>query len=411
MRNLDFDVLLIGTDINAYYMARNFHEAYGIKVNLLGKVPMKFTTYSTICNVVIEPNLWDNEIFKARLAEYGASMTQGKKTILVATNDTYVRMIVENAEFLSQWYVFNHINEEQLNNLVLKENFYKRYENSNIINIPKTYSYKCHTDQLDINKVKELAFPLIVKPADTVKWYEHEFDNRAKVYKPETLGELQKIISDAETAGYRETLIIQQFIAGDDSHLFDSMFYVSSDGDIQLQTFAQIGLQEHNPLDIGSCTVLVNGYNQFNNTDEIKDNLKQFLIDIKYRGICEFDLKYDPNRKKFYVFEINPRQARCGYYLTACGHNLANYLVNDLIYGKKSEFTFITKEQALSFVPLHVIKKHISNKAYTDKVLALHQKGAFTRVLDYKGDKCLKRKLWLKLRDLKYAKKYKKHQW
>ena len=409
MSNLDFDVLLIGTDINAYYMARNFHEAYGMQVNLLGKVPMKFTTYSTICNVVIEPNLWDNDVFKARLAEYGDAQT--KKIVLVATNETYVRMVVENATFLRQWYVFNYVDEAQLNNLILKENFYRLYENSNMINIPKTYSYQCNTDQLDIEKVKELAFPLVVKPADTVKWYEYEFENRAKVYKAETLEQLQKIIFDAERAGYSETLIIQQFIAGDDSHLFDSMFYVASDGDIQLQTFAQIGLQEPSPAEVGSCTVLINGYNQFNNTDEVKDSLKQFLKSINYRGICEFDLKYDPNRKKFYVFEINPRQARCGYYLTACGHNLATYLVDDLIYGKKSDFTFITKEQALSFVPLNIVKKYIKNQAYIDKVLELHKKGDFTRVLNYKGDKCLKRKLWLKLRDFKYAKKYEEHQW
>ena len=409
MSKIDFDVLLVGTDINAYYMARNFHEAYGIKVDLLGKVPMKVTSYSTICNVILEPSLWDKETFKARLAAYAT--TKNKKIILVATNETYVRLVVENAEFLRQWYVFNYVDEELLNTLILKENFYQLYEQSDIIHIPKTYTYKCNADQLDIEKVKELEFPLVVKPSDTVKWYEYEFENRAKVYKPETLEALQKIITDAEAAGYSGSLIIQQFIAGDDSYLFDSMFYVTSDGEPILQTFAQIGLQEPDPTEVGSCTVLINGYNQFDNTDEVKDSLVQFLKSINYRGICEFDLKYDPNRKKFYVFEINPRQARCGYYLTACGHNLAKYLVDDLIYQKQKSFTFVTEERALSFVPLNVAKKHISNQAYVDKVLALAKEGKLTRVLDYKADTCLKRKLWLRLRDFRYAKKYERNKW
>ena len=413
MRNLDFDVLVLGTDINAYYMARNFHEAYGIKVNLLGKVPMKFTSYSTICNVVIEPDLWQPEIFKSQLAKYPFqnAANQGKKIILVATNETYVRLVVENAQFLSEWYVFNYVDEELLNNLILKNNFYKLYENSAIINIPKTYAYQCNCDELDVERVHELEFPLVVKPADTVKWYEYDFSNQAKVYKVKNLEALKKIIADAEASGYSEALIIQQFIAGDDTHLFDSMFYVDSTGEPVLQTFAQIGLQEPTPIEVGSCTVLVNGYNQFENTDEVKDSLAQFLKSINYRGICEFDLKYDPNRKKFYVFEINPRQARCGYYLTTCGHNLATCLVDDLIYHKKPEFTFITSEQALSFVPLYIVQKYVRNQAYIEKVLALKKAGRLTRVLNYKGDLSLKRKLWLFVRDFKYARKYKENNW
>jgi D-aspartate ligase len=200
MNNPDFDVLLIGTDINAYYMARNFHEAYGMTVNLLGKVPMKFTSFSKICNLIIEPNLWDQEVFRQRLQEYGQK--SGKKIVLVATNETYVRMVVENAEFLKQWYVFNYPDLELMNNLILKENFYATYGDSELINVPQTYAYRCNADELDADRVAELEFPLIVKPADTVKWYEYEFENRAKVYRPETLEELQKIIRDAEAAGY-----------------------------------------------------------------------------------------------------------------------------------------------------------------------------------------------------------------
>jgi len=404
----DFNVLLIGTDINAYFMARNFHEKYGIVVNIIGKVAMNFTSYSTICNVQIEPNLWDDDVFRRRLSEFGKA--QDKKTILVGTNDTYVRMIVENAEFLHEWYLFNYVDKPLLDTLLLKEKFYKIYENSNL-HIPKTYFYLCKESGLDLVQVQKLEFPLIVKPSDNVKWSNHEYPGQAKVYKPESLSELEKIINDVENAGYDGTLIIQEYIEGDDTHLFDSMFYCSTDGVPRLQSFAQIGLQEHAPTGVGNCTLLINGYNQFENTDEIIEELKKFLINIKYTGIAEFDLKYDPNRKKFYVLEINPRQARSSYYLTACGHNLAKYLVDDLIHGKRPEFNFITDEMALSFVPINVIKKYVENVAYVNKVLELKEKNKFTRVLDYKGDKSLKRKFWLVIRDLNYGKKYKENKW
>jgi len=407
----EFDVLLIGTDINAYYMARNFHEEYGMTVNIIGKTAMNFTSYSTICQVDIEPDLWDYEVFRNKLAAFGKSRGD-KKTILVGTNDMYVRMIVENADFLSEWFLFNYVDKSLLDNILLKENFYRIYADSKL-NIPKTYNYHCLQGKpLDLDEVAKLEFPLIVKPSDNVKWHDHEYPGQAKVYRPETLEELQKIIADVENAGYDATLIIQEYIHGDDSHLFDVMFYCSSDGSgPRLQTFAQIGLQEHAPTGIGNCTVLVNGYNQFNNTEEIIDELRQFMIDIGYTGIAEIDLKYDPHRKKFYALEINPRQARSSYYLTACGYNLAKYLVDDLIHGKRPDFHFIEDEMVLSFVPVNIIKKHISNQAYVDKVLELKAKGKFTRVLDYPGDKSLKRKLWLKVRDWNYGKKYRENTW
>ena len=405
---VDFDVLLIGTDINAYYMARNFHEEYGIEVHILGKIAMNFTCYSTICHVQIEPDLWDNDVFCRRLAEFGEG--RGKKTILVGTNDTYVRMIVKNAKFLREWFLFNYVEKPLLDTLLLKEKFYKIYENSNL-HIPKTYFYQCKKSGLDLVSVQRLEFPLIVKPSDNVKWQDHEYPGQAKVYKPKTLNELEKIIHDVENAGYDGTLIIQEYIAGDDTYLFDSMFYCSIDGVPRLQSFAQIGLQEHAPTGVGNCTVLINGYNQFDNTDEIVGELKKFLTNIKYTGIAEFDLKYDPNREKFYVLEINPRQARSSYYLTACGHNLAKYLVDDLVHNKNSDFHFMDDEMALSFVPINVIKENIKNEAYVNKVLELKEKKKFTRVLNYKGDKSIKRKLWLLARDLNYGKKYKENSW
>ena len=58
---------------------------------------------------------------------------------------------------------------------------------------------------------------------------------------------------------------------------------------------------------------------------------------IGYQGFAEVDLKYDSRDGKYKVLEINPRQARCSYYLAAGGHNLIQYLVDDLIYNKEKE--------------------------------------------------------------------------
>ena len=47
---MDFEILIAGTDANAYYMARCYHEAYNKKATLLGKTPMIYTKYTNILN-------------------------------------------------------------------------------------------------------------------------------------------------------------------------------------------------------------------------------------------------------------------------------------------------------------------------------------------------------------------------
>jgi D-aspartate ligase len=254
-------------------------------------------------------------------------------------------------------------------------------------------------------------FPIILKPGDGIVYHDYEFPEQAKVYKLESFAEVVDTIRLIQNSGYNNSLILQEFIPGDDSMLFDSILYCDSQARPQLMSFAQIGLQEHTPGGIGNCTVLVNGYNQFGNTHEIQEKLVRFLEQIEYRGIAEFDLKYDTRDQTFKVFEINPRQARSSYYLTACGYNLAQYLVDDLIYHTPKDFVFIDKKMALSFVPLSVIKEHVTNEALKAEVLALKKAGKYVRPLHYAGDKSLKRTSYLAARDRNYKKKYKEHSW
>lgn len=60
---MDFEILIAGTDANAYYMARCYHEAYNKKPTLLGKKPMIYTKYTNILNVIYDKNIWTEEGF------------------------------------------------------------------------------------------------------------------------------------------------------------------------------------------------------------------------------------------------------------------------------------------------------------------------------------------------------------
>ena len=405
-KSINFDLVILGTDINAYYMARCYHEKYNKKAYIIGKEPMNFTSLSNIVNIEYESNLWDTEAFLNKLKEF-ANNHKENPLLLVASNDFYVRLIAENKRVLSKNYKFNYPKLSIVNNVLLKDSFYEAYKNTDL-DMPKTFIYSCK----EKNKIpKDFIYPLIIKPGDGVSYYKHKFEGQHKVYKPTDEKELKTIIKKIEKSGYEDNLIIQEFIPGDDSNLFDAIFYCNSNGVAELATFAQIGLQEHTPTGIGNCTVLVNGYSEYGNVDNTVKKLKSFLEKIKYTGFAEFDLKYDPRDKKYKVLEINPRQARSSYYLTALGHNLIEYLAEDLFMGKTHKFKLLKDKIVLSFVPKYVLKKYIDNKELKKEILSLYRQGKCVDPLNYKNDNNLKRKLYLLVRKYNYIKKYKNNRW
>lgn len=403
----DFEVVLVGTDANTYYMARNFHEAYGKKSHVIGRVAMPLTSLSKIIELTIEKDLLKTDVFVKTLIDTAKKINK-KKIILVGCTDDYVSLIIKNKDILKKYYLFNYTSNDLFETFVNKENFYNAYKDS-ILDLPKTFIYNvCNETNIDF--INDFKFPIILKPSNIIKYHECEFDSH-KVYKLYNKQELVNTISTIKSAGYDDKLIIQEFIPGDDSHLFDCVFYVSSKGKVQLQSFGQIGLQEHTKTGIGNLTVVINGYNEFGKTKEITGNLKKFLEKIKFNGICEFDLKYDERDNSFKVFEINSRQARSSYYLTACGFNLAKYLVDDLIYNKDKKYYLIDNEVCLSFVPFSIIKKYINNINYKNEVKKLKKEGLLIDPMRYKKDLSFKRRKYLFLRKINYIKKYKNSEW
>ena len=161
---------------------------------------------------------------------------------------------------------------------------------------------------------------------------------------------------------------------------------------------------------VGNAAVLINGYYQYGNIEEIENQMKTFLEEIGYQGFAEFDLKYDYRDNKFKVLEINARQGRSSYYIAAIGYNLVKVLIDDLIYNKKMEYKFLKEKVLLSFVPRGVIKKYIVNEEYKKVALKLWRRGVVNPI-KYKKDRNLKRYLYLIKKHFRYYKEYKNGYW
>ena len=97
-------------------------------------------------------------------------------------------------------------------------------------------------------------------------------------------------------------------------------------------------LEEHSPEGIGSYAAIINGYDE-----KLNQQMKNFLEGIGYVGFANFDMKYDHRDGTYKLFEMNLRQGRSSYYVTAAGYNLAKWLVDDVLYHKDMECTVANK--------------------------------------------------------------------
>jgi len=404
---MDFEVLILGSDINAYYMARCTHEAFNKKAYLLANKKMAFTAYSTILNIIYNSNLWDESCFLDALDEF-AKQHESKKILLVSSNETYAKFIVRNKEKINKQYVYNYPSINIIETLIDKENFYKTYANSEL-NFPKTLYYDLSASG---NFEIDFEFPVILKPADVISYGHIDFEGKNKIYKIECKEDFFNIITKIKNSGYKGVLIIQEYIPGDDSYLFDSVVYSDKFGKVKLISFAQIGLQEHTKHMVGNAAVLINGYNSLGvSTDQIVSEIKSFMENINYKGFAEFDLKYDYRDQKFKILEINARQGRSSYYIAGLGYNLIEILVKDLIFNEELKYEFLNKELLLSFVPKTIIKKYIVNKNFKDKALLLWKNNKVVKPLFYKHERAIKRKIILYKRQFDYLKEYKDGYW
>ena len=401
---MDFILLIIGADANAYYMARCYHELTGNKAYLIAKNPIWFTSTSKIVNIKYNDKLREESELLRTLDNF-YNEHKNKKILLVSATENYIELISKNKDKLKKKFYFNYADQDIITTLSNKELFYKKYMDNGLIDLPKTLYYNLKKDK----KIEiDFSYPVIVKAANVVEYRKLSFIGQKKIYKIKDKEEFDKVIETIKNGGYLDTLIIQEYIPGDDSHLFDSVVYADTNGKVKRITFAQIGLQEHKSDLVGNAAVLINGYNEFDDKNII-ERVKKLAEKIGITGFAEFDLKYDERINDYKLLEINPRQGRSSYYLTELGCNLIDILKRDLIDKEELKYDILNKEVLLSFVPRRIISKYIVNNNYRNKALSMYNN--HINPIKYKKDFSFKRNILLLKKDLRYFKDYKNGYW
>jgi D-aspartate ligase len=399
IKELDFIPVLLGSDINTYSMARAFHEAYKVKSQVIGKYPTGPSYNSRIIDFTANENIDKQDVFLKLVNEF-AREHKNKKIILIGCGDSYVSLVSQNKYDLEKNIIAPYIDYALMDELIKKENFYKMCEKYNI-DFPNTF---IHKKELGLDFTLPFEAPFILKPSNSVEYWEHPYEGQKKVYKINTRQELNKTITQVYEAGYTDSLIIQDFIPGDDSYMRVLTSYSGRDKKVKLMSLGHVLLEEHTPHGLGNHAIIINEYDE-----ALMKKMREFLEEIEYTGFSNFDIKYDERDGKFKVFEINLRQGRSNFYVTGSGYNVAKYLVEDYIENKPMSLTLANTKRLWLVVPKQVAYKYVKDEKAKAQMKQLIKEKKYVNPLFYKGDLQVKRFVAIFKTHISHFVKYKKY--
>ncbi len=380
-----FVPLLFAGDINVYSMARAFHEQYGIKSHVYGKYMTMPCAYSKIIHYNANPRADMQDTFLQLVLDF-AKAHADEKVLLIGCGDSYVQLISENLEKYPDNVIAPYITADLMNDLIHKEKFYALCEKVGA-EYPDTFVHK-----KEMGTDFELPFdgPFIIKPSNGIEYWRNPFATQKKVYKVNTRDAVDAVLSDIYSSGYSDSIIIQNFIPGDDTYMAVLTNYSDKHGKVKMMCFGHVLLEEHTPHGIGNHAVIITEEKQ-----EVEKQFRALLEEMNYIGFSNFDLKYDERDGKYKVFEINTRQGRSNYYVTHAGANTAKLLVEEYIEGKELEFNAIRNESLWMVVPKSVAFRYIRPKEYKERMKKLIADGKMANPLIYSEDNSFGRRLRL----------------
>ena len=392
----NFIPLLFAGDINVYSVARAFHEAYGVVSVVYGKFPGGPCANSSIIDYRTCPQNEDGPTFLSNVTRFGEEHPD--KTVLVlGCGDSYVKLCARYKDAFPKNCLAPYIDLALMETLTNKEEFYALCDRYGI-DRPATF---IHRAELGHDFTLPFGPPYICKPANSVAYWEHPFPGNDKVFLLQTRAELEATLDRVYASGYPDSMIIQEYVPGDDSRMRVLTCYSNSRGQVKLMCLGHVLLEDHTPHGLGNHTVILTEDNP-----AVCEKFRTLLEGIGYVGFSNFDIKYDSRDGKYKAFEINCRQGRSNYYVTGCGQNIARWLVEDVLEGKEQEFTHRCAPALWSVVPLRVAYRY-TPRSYHPTMRQLVKAGQVTHSLRYKGDRGgLKRTLRFWKGQLRYFKNY-----
>ena len=392
--------VLLGSDANVYGMARSFYMQYGVTSLAIGKGALAATSNSRLVKMaVIEPRLEDDAVFVRTLTDF-AQAHAGKTLVLVSCGDNYTGLMARARAALAPYYKFACPTPELVEQLDTKEFFYKACE-AHGLSYPKTFG--CTNQNY---KTVQLPFdlPCIIKASNSVAYWNCRFPHKKKVFVAYNKEEFDAITAAIYSSSYQDNLVLQEYIPGDDNCMRVLNCYSGLDHKVKLMALGRPLLEEQTPEGIGNYAAILSARD-----DELLQRMQAFLEDVGWEGFSNFDMKYDARDGQYKLFEMNPRQGRSSFFVTASGYNLAKWLVEDVVEHTPQALTIADTEHLWMIAPAGILKKYLKDPALLAEARRLMRQGKVSHQLFCKEDAGLKRRVWYIKNQLNNYRKYKRY--
>ncbi|MCL6421894.1 hypothetical protein Bequi_00590 [Brachybacterium sp. JHP9] len=319
-----FTPVVVGGDIGAYSLARAFHEAYGISTVVVSRLQGWVISRSAFIENVPCADPFDAEKLAPALLAVAERVPEGR-LLLLGSADATVKPIIrvrdELAALDDRWIV-PYVDMPTFRAATEKQNFTELCERLGIDH-PRTRVVDLAEevpDDLDI----PFAFPVIAKPAEVSEWKRISFTGKNKVHTVPSRAALLRLLRTVRSAGYRQSIIVQDRIPGDDQNMRILTCYCDSDSTVRFASYGRTLLEEHGPGAIGNPAAIISSVDP-----EVVAQAQRLCSALGWTGYANFDLKFDPRDGRTKFFELNPRLGRSNYYVTAAGHNPVTWYVDE----------------------------------------------------------------------------------
>ena len=395
----EFIPVILGGDINTYSVARAFYEEYKVKSYVFGKFNTGPSYQSRFTEYEGKLEIDQDDYFVKRMNRF-AEEHKDKKILMVGCGDSYVALASRHRNEFPSNVIVPYIDFELMDQLQHKELFYGLCEKHGI-DYPKTI---IHRKEMGFNFPCEFSYPVIVKPSNSIAYWEHPFETQNKVYKLDSREEMEKVLHQIYDAGYDDAVIIQDMVPGNDEYMRVLTSYSDRNGKVKMMCLGHVLLEEHTPHGLGNNAVIITEYEK-----ELMERARNLLEDLNYKGFSNFDIKYDSRDGSYRFFEINTRQGRSNYYVTGSGFNVARYFVEDYIYNTELEYDDRFRENLWLTVPERVAFKYVKQPENISEMKRLISEGKVVNPVFKRGDMKFMRFLRMMKNHIKQYSNFKKY--
>lgn len=368
--------VILGGDVSSYPMAREFHEAYGVKSICIVPLPIRIITTSKMIDVYEVPNMEADTLREAINAIAAANVF--KHIILIANSDAVVERLESFASELPDNVLCSLPPHDPMMRASNKITFAQMCAEFGL-DAPRTEAVRvAGTDPIPPT---DIPFPLIAKPAmSSAEYFLLYAKGFKKVYFINDQAELDQLWSDLRAEHYSGDFILQELIEGDDTYVDMITAYVNREGKTTMLVGGQVLLEDHSPALMGNPVAIL-----ARPKPELWDKVSHMLESIGWRGFANFDIKRDPHTGRALFLDFNPRLGANSYYACVGGVNPMRALVDDFV-DDKDDVQRTAQEGLYARTEPRLIRHYLVDEALRDEFDAIVRAKKVANPLRYDKD-------------------------